>query len=88
MPPPPLIDRFTMTPDPATAGTTETICFQGTASTSSPITVTLTDGGGHGTTVQITLNAEHYGCTTFTVPLWNGVIASHPESLDHAVLVL
>ena len=86
MPPP--IDRFTITPDPCSPGDTLTICFDGIPGTASPTTVTLTDAAGHGTTIQISLNAQGYGCTTWTVPLWNGVIAQHPDSSDHAVVVI
>lgn len=83
-------DRFTVTPDPASAGSSIRICFSNSALANTTINITVNNGGSSSVALQITLNGEGYGCVDWTVPEtgWDSVICAHPSSVDHAVPVI
>lgn len=84
----PLIDRFTTNPaSPFPAGTAVQVCFTNPnlAGWTISVTVSLPDGSQQNLTIA--LNAEGYGCTTWTAPAVDSAFFEHPTSLDHGVVI-
>ena len=85
----PLPDRFTASPSPVPAGDQLEICFTNPALAGTKVTITLDNGEGQSASVDIDLNSEGYGCTSWTVPStgWDIVKMNQPTSLEHMVVV-
>lgn len=82
-------DRFVpgTTQGPVSVGSIITIAFTNASLAGTMITVDLSDGATNSVSVQILLNAEGYGTTTWTVPAWDLVRLSHATSSDHTIAV-
>lgn len=85
-----LIDRFTSTPRPAEAGKDVKICFTNPALAGTIISVELDNGDGNVIAIDITLNSDGHGCTTWSVPAagWNLINMNQPTSLEHTTPVV
>lgn len=78
------------TPDPASHGTTVTICYDDIARAGQTITVTISNGGGKALQKGIVLGADGKGCTTWVVPDdWASFAATmtEPGSDDYALAI-
>lgn len=85
----PVPDRFTVTPEPATAGDPVQICFTNSSLAGDTIAVGLDNGEGSATSVNITLDEHGYGCTSWTVPAtgWDVIRMNQATSAEHVTVV-
>jgi len=84
-----LPDRFSVSPEPATAGDDIQICFDNPALAGQTITVQLDNGGGATSSIQITLDGEGHGCAMWAVPGtgWDLIKMNQATSAEHVTVV-
>ena len=83
-----LPDRFTTTPtSPFAAGTTVQVCFTNPSLANQRVTVSVVSVAGEQHSLNIALDGEGHGCTSWVAPAWDGGTFEHSTSADHPFVI-